>query len=98
MPLFFFGGSRGVWHKGWLYLSLLPKLCRKKFEYIVDASGQDEDFVLDKDDGGSPTDDSGEDHSDGSVSGDEKEVSSCHAKSFFCQKYLLHLAELTLVI
>lgn len=35
---------------------------------------QDEDFVLDKDDGGSPTDDSGEGESDASVSGDEKEV------------------------
>lgn len=37
---------------------------------------QDEDFVLDKDDGGSPTDDSGEDDSDASQSGDEKEVSA----------------------
>ncbi|XP_048499938.1 FACT complex subunit SSRP1 isoform X2 [Beta vulgaris subsp. vulgaris] len=38
-----------------------------------ESDEEDEDFVLDKDDGGSPTDDSGEDHSDGSVSGDEKE-------------------------
>ena len=35
---------------------------------------QDEDFVLDKDDGGSPTDDSDEDESDASDSGEEKEV------------------------
>lgn len=35
---------------------------------------QDEDFVADKDDGGSPTDDSGEGESDASKSGDEKEV------------------------
>lgn len=38
---------------------------------------QDEDFILDKDDGGSPTDDSGEDDSDASDSGDEKEASHC---------------------
>lgn len=36
---------------------------------------QDEDFVVEKDDGGSPTDDSGGDDSDASESGDEKEVS-----------------------
>lgn len=35
---------------------------------------QDEDFVAGKDDGGSPTDDSGEDDSDASDSGGEKEV------------------------
>ena len=35
---------------------------------------QDEDFVLGKDDGGSPTDDSGEEESDASESGDEKEA------------------------
>lgn len=35
---------------------------------------QDEDFVVDKDDGGSPTDDSG-DESDASESGGEKEAS-----------------------
>lgn len=35
---------------------------------------QDEDFVVDKDDGGSPTDDSGEDDSDGSENGQEIEV------------------------
>lgn len=35
---------------------------------------QDEDFVADEDDGGSPTDDSGEEDSDASVSGDGKEV------------------------
>ena len=33
---------------------------------------QDEDFVIDKDDGGSPTDDSGEGESDGSDGGDEE--------------------------
>uniref|UniRef100_A0A803LFN3 FACT complex subunit SSRP1 n=1 Tax=Chenopodium quinoa TaxID=63459 RepID=A0A803LFN3_CHEQI len=38
-----------------------------------ESDEEDEDFVLDKDDGGSPTDDSGEDQSDASVSGDEKE-------------------------
>lgn len=37
-------------------------------------SFQDEDFVAEKDDGGSPTDDSGEE-SDASESGDDKEVS-----------------------
>lgn len=35
---------------------------------------QDEDFVVDKDDGGSPTDDSGEEDADAIDSGDEKEV------------------------
>ena len=35
---------------------------------------QDEDFVADKDDGGSPTDDSEEEGSDASDTGDEKEV------------------------
>lgn len=35
---------------------------------------QDEDFVIDKDDGGSPTDDSGEGESDASESGGEKEA------------------------
>lgn len=43
---------------------------------------QDEDFVADKDDEGSPTDDSGGDGSDDSDSGDEE------ASSFFLQKYL----------
>lgn len=38
-------------------------------------SFQDEDFVVEKDDGGSPTDDSGEEESDASESGDGKEVS-----------------------
>lgn len=37
---------------------------------------QDEDFVIDKDDGGSPTDDSGEEGSDASESRGEKEVTS----------------------
>lgn len=37
---------------------------------------QDEDFVVEKDDGGSPTDDSDEEESDASESGDEKEVRS----------------------
>ncbi|KAH8483736.1 hypothetical protein H0E87_028233 [Populus deltoides] len=36
---------------------------------------QDEDFVAGKDDGGSPTDDSGDGESDASESGDEKEAS-----------------------
>lgn len=36
---------------------------------------QDEDFVLDKDDEGSPTDDSGDEESDASDSGGEKEAS-----------------------
>lgn len=36
---------------------------------------QDSDFVADKDDGGSPTDDSGGDDSDASDSGDENEAS-----------------------
>lgn len=35
---------------------------------------QDEDFVAEKDDEGSPTDDSGADDSDASQSGDEKEA------------------------
>lgn len=35
---------------------------------------QDSDFVAEKDDEGSPTDDSGGDDSDGSDSGGEKEV------------------------
>lgn len=41
---------------------------------------QDSDFVADKDDGGSPTDDSGEEDSDASESGGEKEV--FYLKSF----------------
>lgn len=41
---------------------------------------QDSDFVADKDDGGSPTDDSGEEDSDASESGGEKEV--CYLESF----------------
>lgn len=36
---------------------------------------QDEDFVAEKDDEGSPTDDSGADDSDASQSGDQKEAS-----------------------
>lgn len=43
---------------------------------------QDEDFVIDKDDGGSPTDDSGEDDSDASESGAEKEAS--HFVNYIC--------------
>lgn len=45
---------------------------------------QDEDFVIDKDDGGSPTDDSGEEESDASESGTEKE-----ANHFLLLFYLL---------
>ncbi|PPS09771.1 hypothetical protein GOBAR_AA10867 [Gossypium barbadense] len=53
-----------------------PHLERIKNEAGVDESDEeDEDFVIDKDDGGSPTDDFGEEESDASESGDEKEVS-----------------------
>lgn len=38
---------------------------------------QDEDFVADKDDSGSPTDDSGGEDSDANDSGDENEVNHC---------------------
>ena len=47
--------------------------------FTCDDFLQDEDFVIDKDDGGSPTDDSGEEESDASESGDEKE-----ANHFYC--------------
>ncbi|XP_047310113.1 FACT complex subunit SSRP1 isoform X1 [Impatiens glandulifera] len=51
-----------------------PHLERIKNEAGGDESDEeDSDFVIDKDDGGSPTDDSGEDGSDGSDTGDEKE-------------------------
>ncbi|XP_021808798.1 FACT complex subunit SSRP1 isoform X1 [Prunus avium] len=51
-----------------------PHLVRVKNEAGGDESDEeDEDFVIDKDDGGSPTDDSGEDDSDASESGAEKE-------------------------
>ncbi|XP_065879503.1 FACT complex subunit SSRP1-like [Euphorbia lathyris] len=50
-----------------------PHLERIKNQAADESDEEDEDFVLDKDDGGSPTDDSGEDDSDGSDSGDEKE-------------------------
>ncbi|KAL9323426.1 hypothetical protein ACSQ67_008283 [Phaseolus vulgaris] len=40
-----------------------------------ESDEEDSDFVADKDDEGSPTDDSGADDSDGSDSGDEKEAS-----------------------
>ena len=43
---------------------------------------QDEDFVIDKDDGGSPTDDSGGEDSDASDSGGEKEVSDFYHSEF----------------
>lgn len=48
---------------------------------------QDEDFVIDKDDGGSPTDDSGEGGSDASESGGEKEVTYSNIL-FFMYFYL----------
>ncbi|XP_073044972.1 FACT complex subunit SSRP1 isoform X1 [Primulina eburnea] len=52
-----------------------PHLERIKNEAAGDESDEeDEDFVVDKDDGGSPTDDSGKGESDGSDSGEEKEV------------------------
>ncbi|KAK1562064.1 hypothetical protein Q3G72_005550 [Acer saccharum] len=51
-----------------------PHLERIKNEAGGDESDEeDEDFVLDKDDEGSPTDDSGGDDSEGSDSGEEKE-------------------------
>ncbi|KAL0431696.1 UNVERIFIED_CONTAM: FACT complex subunit SSRP1 [Sesamum radiatum] len=51
-----------------------PHLERIKNEAIGDDSDEeDEDFVADKDDGGSPSDDSGEGESDASESGEEKE-------------------------
>jgi len=46
---------------------------------------QDEDFVAGKDDGGSPTDDSGDGESDASESGDEKEAS--HSIHSTCMLY-----------
>ncbi|KAL8471526.1 hypothetical protein ACS0TY_028968 [Phlomoides rotata] len=52
-----------------------PHLERIKNQTGGDESDEeDEDFVLDKDDGGSPTDDSGEGESDASDSGGEKET------------------------
>ncbi|KAL8038621.1 hypothetical protein ABFX02_11G120300 [Erythranthe guttata] len=52
-----------------------PHLERIKNEAIGDDSDEeDEDFVIEKDDAGSPTDDSGEGESDASASGDEKEA------------------------
>ncbi|KAL2252426.1 FACT complex subunit SSRP1 isoform X1 [Sesamum indicum] len=52
-----------------------PHLERIKNEAIGDDSDEeDEDFVADKDDGGSPSDDSGEGESDASESGEEKEA------------------------
>ncbi|QCD92562.1 structure-specific recognition protein 1 [Vigna unguiculata] len=52
-----------------------PHLERIKNEAGGDESDEeDSDFVADKDDEGSPTDDSGADDSDGSDSGDEKEA------------------------
>ncbi|KAL0381072.1 UNVERIFIED_CONTAM: FACT complex subunit SSRP1 [Sesamum angustifolium] len=52
-----------------------PHLERIKNEAIGDDSDEeDEDFVAHKDDGGSPSDDSGEGESDASESGEEKEA------------------------
>ncbi|XP_050224067.1 FACT complex subunit SSRP1 [Mercurialis annua] len=50
-----------------------PHLERIKNEAGDESDEEDSDFVADKDDSGSPTDDSGEGESDGSVSGDETE-------------------------
>ncbi|KAF2316234.1 hypothetical protein GH714_041575 [Hevea brasiliensis] len=49
-----------------------PHLERIKNEAGDESDEEDEDFVADKDDEGSPTDDSGEEESDASESGDEK--------------------------
>jgi len=48
------------------------------------TSLQDEDFVADKDDGGSPSDDSEEEASDASESGDEKVGSFLFLTELFC--------------
>lgn len=48
--------------------------CLSHTKKHVEILLQDEDFVADKDDEGSPTDDSGEGESDASKSGEEKEV------------------------
>jgi hypothetical protein len=48
---------------------------------------QDEDFVIDKDDGGSPTDDSGMEESDASESGGEKEANHFLTSVSFAQSY-----------
>ncbi len=53
-----------------------PHLARIKSDIRDESDEEDEDFVADKDDGGSPTDDSGEEESDASQSGDEREVIS----------------------
>ncbi|EEF45015.1 FACT complex subunit SSRP1 [Ricinus communis] len=50
-----------------------PHLERIKNEAGDESDEEDSDFVADKDDGGSPTDDSGEEDSDGSLSGDGTE-------------------------
>eukprot|EP00256_Glycine_max_P060667 XP_014629569.1 FACT complex subunit SSRP1 [Glycine max] len=56
-----------------------PHLERIKNEAGEDESDEeDSDFVADKDDEGSPTDDSGADDSDATDSGDEKEASYFH--------------------
>lgn len=54
----------------WILLDILLEHTKKHVEILL----QDEDFVADKDDEGSPTDDSGEGESDASKSGEEKEV------------------------
>lgn len=49
--------------------------CANLFHHLItNVILQDEDFVIDKDDGGSPTDDSGGEDSDASESGGESEV------------------------
>ncbi|MED6192070.1 FACT complex subunit ssrp1 [Stylosanthes scabra] len=50
-----------------------PHLERIRNEAGDESDEEDEDFVADKDDEGSPTDDSGGEDSDASMSGDEKE-------------------------
>ncbi|KAK2966932.1 hypothetical protein RJ640_002117 [Escallonia rubra] len=50
-----------------------PHLARIRNE-AGESDEEDEEYVAEKDDSGSPTDDSGEGDSDGSISGDEKET------------------------
>jgi hypothetical protein len=51
---------------------------------------QDEDFVAEKDDSGSPTDDSDEDGSDASLSGEEKEVTKFSVTKFHNNLFTLN--------
>lgn len=68
----------------WYALICLGRLCHAFLQvYKHGGSLQDEDFVIDKDDGGSPTDDSGEEESDASESGDEKEANHFYFRFIF---------------